>query len=62
MGIKVNQFSIKSRINDDNSKETFGGNRIDSGNNKIDDEFQNELIQKCVEKVLDHLKGEKERF
>ena len=62
MGIKVNQFSIKSRINDEKSKDTFGINEKYSDIHKMDDDFQNELIQKCIEKVLDHLKGEKERF
>tara|TARA_B110000046_G_scaffold185530_1_gene227564 strand:- start:7070 stop:7258 length:189 start_codon:yes stop_codon:yes gene_type:complete len=62
MGIKVNQFSIKSRINDENSKEIFGGKQKDSGQTKMDDEFENDLILKCVERVVDYIKSEKDRF
>ncbi len=60
MGIKVNQFSIKAKVNDQSKTEHFG-KKHESQLTK-DQGMEEELIQKCFDKVVDYLKNEKDRF
>ena len=62
MAIKVNQFSIKAKINDQKKRERYGDkSEIESGKTR-DAEMEEKLIQKCFDKVVEYLKSEKERF
>ena len=60
MAIKVNQFSIKAQVNDEVVSESFG-EKESSEPTQMNEEMEQELIQKCFEKVLDYLKNEKDR-
>ena len=49
MAIKVNQFSIKAKINDQKKRERYGDkSEIESGKTK-DAEMEEKLIQKCFD-------------
>ena len=62
MAIKVNQFSIKAKINDQKKRERYGDkSETESGKTK-DAEMEEKLIQKCFDRVVEYLKSEKERF
>ena len=61
MAIKVNQFSIKAQVNDEVVSESFG-EKESSETTQMNEEMEQELIQKCYEKVLDYLKNEKDRY
>lgn len=61
MAIKVNQFSIKAQVNDEVVSESFG-EKESSEPIQMNEEMEQELIQKCFEKVLDYLKNEKDRY
>jgi hypothetical protein len=62
MAIKVNQFSIKAKVNDQNKTEHFGNESASESVTKKDVGKEEELIQKCFDKVVDYLKNEKDRF
>jgi len=62
MGIKVNQFSIMAKVNDQKKKEYFGDETISKAETKKDLGMEEELIQKCFDKVVEYLKSEKDRF
>ena len=62
MAIKVNQFSIKAKINDQKKRERYRDEpAIESGKTE-DAEMEEKLIQKCFDRVVEYLKKEKERF
>ena len=62
MAIKVNQFSIKAKINDQKKRERYvDESEIESDKTK-DAEMEEKLIQKCFDRVVEYLKSEKERF
>ena len=62
MGIKVNQFSIMAKVNDQKKKEHFGDETASEAETKKDVGMEEELIQKCFDKVVEYLKNEKDRF
>ena len=62
MAIKVNQFSIKAKVNDQNKTEHFVNESASDSVTKKDVGKEEELIQKCFDKVVDYLKNEKDRF
>ena len=53
MAIKVNQFSIKAKVNDQNKTEYFGNESASESVTKKDVGKEEELIQKCFDKVVD---------
>ena len=62
MAIKVNQFSIKAKINDQKKRERYGDETVLESGKTEDAEMEEKLIQKCFDRVVEYLKSEKERF
>ena len=62
MAIKVNQFSIKAKINDQKKRERYGDETALESGKTEDAEMEEKLIQKCFDRVVEYLKKEKERF
>jgi hypothetical protein len=61
MPIKVNQFSISAKINDQQSSQTFPEKQPSSGTN-LSKKAKEELIQQCLDKVVDYINNERNRF
>jgi hypothetical protein len=62
MAIKVNQFSIKAKINDQKKRERYRDKTVIESGERKDAEMEEKLIQKCFDRVVEYLKSEKERF
>jgi len=51
-----------AKVNDQKKKEHFGDETASEVETKKDLGMEEELIQKCFDKVVEYLKNEKDRF
>jgi hypothetical protein len=61
MPIKVNQFSIKAKVNDQQLGNNAGGGSSGS-TGKLSKNGKAEIIQLCMDKMIDYLNNERNRF